>query len=196
MTDYDAAAHISEEVKKASIAAPVAIFVAVIGTGMIGWVLNVVLIICSGDLAELPGPSGSAFLQIMTNRMGKTGALIIWPFVCLVAFFTVQTATQANARTFYAFSRDGGLPDRGLFGKVNRFTKTPVWAVWLTIGIAAALGCLYWASEIAVEAVFSMCAVALDLSYLIPIVARRVFEVSGNVCADVVWTVYSSVSLS
>ena len=34
MTDYDAAAHISEEVKKASIAAPVAIFVAVIGTGV------------------------------------------------------------------------------------------------------------------------------------------------------------------
>jgi hypothetical protein len=34
MTDYDAAAHISEEVKKAAIAAPVAIFVAVIGTGV------------------------------------------------------------------------------------------------------------------------------------------------------------------
>lgn len=34
MTDYDAAAHISEEVKKAAIAAPVAIFVAVLGTGV------------------------------------------------------------------------------------------------------------------------------------------------------------------
>jgi hypothetical protein len=37
MTDYDATAHISEEVKKASIAAPVAIFVAVLGTGIVGW---------------------------------------------------------------------------------------------------------------------------------------------------------------
>jgi hypothetical protein len=34
MTDYDAAAHISEEVHRAAIAAPVAIFVAVIGTGV------------------------------------------------------------------------------------------------------------------------------------------------------------------
>jgi hypothetical protein len=59
--------------------------VAVIGTGMLGWVLNVVMVLCSGDLADLPGPSGSAFLQIMANRMGKTGALVIWPFVCLVA---------------------------------------------------------------------------------------------------------------
>jgi amino acid transporter len=81
MTDYDAAAHISEEVHKAAIAAPVAIFVAVVNTGLIGFVLNVVLVLCSGDLADLPGPGGSAFLQIMYLRMGKTGALVIWPFV-------------------------------------------------------------------------------------------------------------------
>lgn len=176
MTDYDAAAHISEEVKKAAIAAPVAIFVAVIGTGMIGWLLNIVMVLCSGDLADLPGASGSAFLQIMVLRMGKTGALIIWPFVCLVAFFTVQTATQANARTFYAFSRDGGLPDRGVFGRINNYTKTPIYAVWLTIAISVLMGSLYWASLIAVQAIFSMCAVALDLSYVIPVIGRRIFE--------------------
>lgn len=176
MTDYDAAAHISEEVKKAAIAAPVAIFVAVLGTGMIGWILNVVLVLCSGPLENLPGASGNAFLEIMVLRMGKTGALIIWPFVCMVAFFTVQTATQANARTFYAFSRDGGLPDRGLFGKINAYTKTPIFAVWLVIAIAILMGCLDWASTIAVQAIFSMCAVALDISYTIPIIGRRIFE--------------------
>ncbi|KAJ9102235.1 hypothetical protein QFC19_004779 [Naganishia cerealis] len=177
MTDYDAAAHISEEVKKAAIAAPVAIFVAVIGTGALGWVLNVVMVLCSGDINDLPGISGSAFLTIMANRMGKTGALILWPFVCLVAFFTVQTATQACARTFYAFryglSRDGGLPDRGLFGRLNGYTKTPVWSVWLVIVLSIAMGALSWASLIAAQAIFSMCAVAMDLSYVIPVVCRR-----------------------
>jgi amino acid transporter len=64
MTDYDAAAHISEEVHRAAIAAPVAIFVAVIGTGALGWVLNVVLVLCSPDIATLPGASGSAFLEV------------------------------------------------------------------------------------------------------------------------------------
>jgi len=146
---------------------------------MIGWVLNVVLVLCSGPLLDLPGPSGSAFLQIMVNRMGKTGALVIWPFVCLVAFFTVQTATQANARTFYAFSRDGGLPDRGVFGRINKYTKTPIYSVWLVIFISVLMGCLLWASPIAVQAVFSMCAVALDLSYVIPVIGRRWFEVSN-----------------
>lgn len=42
MTDYDATAHISEEVKKASIRAPVAIVIAVAGTGIFGWVYNIV----------------------------------------------------------------------------------------------------------------------------------------------------------
>jgi hypothetical protein len=36
-TDYDAAAHISEEVHRAAIAAPVAIFVAVLNTGVSGF---------------------------------------------------------------------------------------------------------------------------------------------------------------
>lgn len=37
---------------------------AVIGTGLIGWLLNIVLVLCSGPLENLPGPSGSAFLQV------------------------------------------------------------------------------------------------------------------------------------
>jgi len=40
----------SEEVRRAAFAAPVAIFVAVIGTGILGWLLNIVLILCSGSL--------------------------------------------------------------------------------------------------------------------------------------------------
>jgi amino acid transporter len=78
MTGYDATSHISEEVKRASYAAPAAIVIAVIGTGLLGWLLNIVLVLCSGPLTDLPGPSGSAFLQIMTLRMGKEGALFLW----------------------------------------------------------------------------------------------------------------------
>ena len=43
MTDYDAVAHISFEVRRAAYAAPVALFTAVLGTRMIGWLLNVSL---------------------------------------------------------------------------------------------------------------------------------------------------------
>ncbi|KAJ7584947.1 APC amino acid permease [Mycena floridula] len=176
MTDYDATAHISEEVKRAAYAAPSAIFIAVIGTGIIGWLLNIVMVLCSGDLAELPGPSGSAFLQIMANRMGKAGALVLWVFVCFTAFFVVQTALQAASRTIYAFSRDHGLPDAGYFGQNSKKTQTPIRAILLTTFVSFIPGLLDLASPIAANAIFSLTAISLDLSYIIPIFLRRVYQ--------------------
>lgn len=135
MTDYDATAHISEEVKRASIAAPVAIFIAVIGTGVFGWIYNIVFVMCSGDISLLPGPSGYSAATIIANNVGKTGFLILWSFVCFTAFAVVTTALQANARTFQAFSRDNGLPDRGIFAKLAG-NKIPINAVWLVCFIS------------------------------------------------------------
>ncbi|KIL65806.1 hypothetical protein M378DRAFT_161822 [Amanita muscaria Koide BX008] len=176
MTDYDATAHISEEVKRAAYAAPSAIFIAVIGTGLIGWLFNIVLVLCSGPLENLPGPSGSAVLEIMQLRMGKAGALFLWTFVCITAFFVVQTALQAVSRMAYAFSRDNGLPDRGYFGKVSESTKTPLRAVWLATIVSILPGLLEFASPVAVNAIFSLTAMALDLSYIIPIAMRRLYQ--------------------
>ncbi|WFD29838.1 polyamine transporter tpo5 [Malassezia sp. CBS 17886] len=178
MTDYDATAHISEEVQRAAIAAPVAIIIAVSGTGIVGWLLNIVLVIVSGDVADgdsTTWPGGLAMAEIIRARIGKVGFLVIWPFVCCVAFFVVTTALQANARSFYAFSRDHGLPDRGFFAKINRVTGTTVNAVWLVVVPCIALGCLAFASTTAVNAIFALAALGMDMSYLVPIVSRQIF---------------------
>lgn len=179
MTDYDATAHISEEVHRAAIAAPVAIMIAVLGTGIVGWLLNIVLVIVSGDVAtsdDSTWPGGLAMAEIIHSRIGKVGFLVIWPFVCCVAFFVVTTALQANARSFYAFSRDNGLPDRGVFARINRFTGTTVNAVWLVIFPCVLLGCLGLASYDALSAIFALAALGMDFSYLIPIVSRQLFQ--------------------
>lgn len=52
--------------------------VPVIGTGLIGWLLNIVVVLCSGPLENLPGASGLAFLEIMHMRIGRAGALFLW----------------------------------------------------------------------------------------------------------------------
>ncbi|KAL4401367.1 polyamine transporter Tpo5 [Malassezia pachydermatis] len=179
MTDYDATAHISEEVHRASIAAPVAIMVAVAGTGIVGWLLNIVLVITSGDVVNGDVdqmPAGLAMAEIMRMRMGKVGFLVVWPFVCLVAFFVVTTATQANARSFYAFSRDRGLPDRRFFSKIFKPTGTTANAVWLVIVLCMLLGCLGFISQTAINAIFALAALGMDISYLIPIVCRQIFQ--------------------
>ena len=101
---------------------------------------------------------------------------------------------QANARTFHAFSRDRGLPDRGVFSRLAP-NKIPVYAVWLVCLISggfyfvcdensslttnnpsALLGLLSLASVTAVNAVFSLCAIALDTSYVIPIICKLIFR--------------------
>ncbi|KIJ47259.1 hypothetical protein M422DRAFT_74835 [Sphaerobolus stellatus SS14] len=173
--DYDATAHISEEVHRASYAAPAAIFIAVIGTGLIGWLFNIVLILCSGPLENLPGPSGNAVLQIMQLRMGTAGALVLWTPVCFTAFAVVQYALQANSRTVFAFSRDHGLPDRGLFGRISKTTQTPLYSVWIVVLVSFLPGLLDLASPVAANAIFSLTAMALDSSYIIPIILRRVY---------------------
>ncbi|TFK60209.1 APC amino acid permease [Pluteus cervinus] len=173
VTDYDATAHISEEVKRAAYAAPAAIFIAVVGTGLIGWLLNIVAVLCSGPLENFPGASGSSFLEILVIRLGVPGALVVWTFVCLTAFFVCQTALQAASRTIYAFSRDHGLPDAGYFGKTSRLTHTPLRAIWFTTIVSILPGLLDLASPVAANAVFSLTAIALDLSYIIPIILRR-----------------------
>ncbi|EKM52668.1 uncharacterized protein PHACADRAFT_198715 [Phanerochaete carnosa HHB-10118-sp] len=176
MTGYDATAHVSEEVRRASYLAPFAIFIAVAGTGVIGWLLNIVLVLCSGPFENLPGPSDSAFLQILVLRIGKPGALFLWSLVCLTAFFVAQTGLQAGSRTIYAFSRDHGLPDGGFFGRVSTQTRTPLRAVWFTTFASVLPGLLDLASPIAANAIFAITAMAFDLSYIVPIFLRRVYS--------------------
>ncbi|GAA5849196.1 hypothetical protein JCM8547_006475 [Rhodosporidiobolus lusitaniae] len=177
MTDYDATAHISEEVKKAAVAAPVAIIVAVASTGVLGWIYNIIYVLCSGPMDELPGLSGYAAATIIVRNVGKKGFYVLWSFVCFTAFAVVSAALQATARTVHAFSRDNALPDRGFFAK-NAKNKVPINAVWLTCFFCACLGMLDFAGSggVVINAVFSLCAIALDSSYCIPIACKIIFR--------------------
>lgn len=116
----------------------------------------------------------------MYLRIGKAGTLFLWTFVCMTAFFVVQyvslslqplcrtflhllknnrTALQASSRTFYAFSRDHGFPDKGYFGRMSKLTQTPLNAVWLNVFLSILPGLLDLASPVAAGAIFSLTAV-------------------------------------
>lgn len=107
-------------------------------------------------LLDLADPLRDFLCQILLFRIGKSGALLLWVPVCLVAFFTVHVALHANSRSVYAFSRDRAFPDKGLMGKLNGTTKTPLWAVWSLIVGSLGLGALIFLSREAANAVFSM----------------------------------------
>jgi hypothetical protein len=111
--------------------------------------------------------------------------------------------------------RATGLPDRGYFGVNSRITMTPLRAIWATTLLSILPGLLDLASPIAATAIFSLTTIALDLSYIIPITLRRVFQnhpevmfkpgpfymgdgLLGWVCnlTCIVWTLFICVILS
>ncbi|KIM68949.1 hypothetical protein SCLCIDRAFT_7133 [Scleroderma citrinum Foug A] len=78
----------------------------------------------------------------------------------------------AASRQAFAFSRDGVLPFSSILSRVNKYTRTPVNAVWFVIITAGLLGLLSFAGTQAINAIFSVTVNALYIAYIIPIVSR------------------------
>jgi amino acid transporter len=104
----------SEETHDAAIRGPVAIRMAVIVSGVVGWMLTVTFCFCLSDYDQvLASPTGMAAAQIFLNAGGRVGGTAMWFFVILIQFFTGCSAMLADTRMAYAFSRDDALPFSG-----------------------------------------------------------------------------------
>jgi amino acid transporter len=103
MTDYDATAHITEEISEPEVKAPWAISLAMLFTYIAGFLFNIVLCFCMGDPAEiLLSPIVQPVAQIFYNSLGKGGGIfftvcgfIIIKFVC----FTAMVSLSLNHRS-------------------------------------------------------------------------------------------------
>lgn len=101
----------SEETHDAAIRGPVAIRMAVLVSGVVGWMLTITLCFCMQDFdGILNSPTGLPAAQIFFNAAGRTGGTAMWAWVILVQFFTGCSAMLADTRMAYAFSRDDALP--------------------------------------------------------------------------------------
>jgi len=106
MTDYDATAHIAEEIKNPAVKAPVAIISALGATYVLGWILNIVLCLCMGSFPDLlTTPTGLPAAQIFYNVLGKNGGITFMVLSAIICNFTGATALQAQSRTLFALAR-------------------------------------------------------------------------------------------
>jgi len=176
MTDYDATAHITEEISEPEIKAPWAISMAMLCTYVLGFLFNIVLVFCMGDADEvLASPIYQPVAQIFYNSLGKGASIFFTVSAFLILQFVCWTATQALARTVFAFSRDKLIPFSSVWTKINRWTGTPLYAVWISIFWCIAINLIALGSYIAISGVFNVCAIALDWSYVIPIACKVAF---------------------
>ncbi|PQE07864.1 amino acid permease protein [Rutstroemia sp. NJR-2017a WRK4] len=173
MTDYDATAHITEEIDEPEKKAPWAISMAMLFTYVAGWLFNIVLCFCMGDPADILATTiGQPVAQLFYNSLGKGGAIFYTVCGFIILEFVCWTAMQALARTVFAFSRDRLVPFSNVWTKIMPLTGTPIAAVWISVFLCIAINLIGLGSYTAISGVFNVCAIALDWSYCIPILCK------------------------
>lgn len=177
MTDYDATAHIAEEIKNPAIKAPIAIISALGTTYVLGWVLNLVMAFCMGTDINglLTSTTALPAAQLYYNVLGKSGATAFMALSVIIGNFTGATALQAQSRTLYALSRDQMIPLSSVWVKINSITHTPIYAVWINVAFCIAITLIGLGSQEAILAIFNTCAIALDWSYCIPFLCKVIW---------------------
>jgi amino acid transporter len=107
MTDYDATAHITEEMKNPALKAPVGILTGLGVTYILGFGLNIALAVNSGDNWPdlLTTPTGLPVAQLFYNVLGKQGGVAFTVLAAVICNFTGASCLQAQARTCFALCR-------------------------------------------------------------------------------------------
>jgi amino acid permease (GABA permease) len=176
MTDYDATAHITEEISEPEVKAPWAISLAMLFTYLAGFLFTIVLCFCMGDTADiLASPIVQPVAQIYYNSLGPAGGIFFTVCGFLIIKFVCFTAMQSLARTVFAFSRDQLIPFSNVWTKINSLTGTPIYAVWISVFFCILINLIGLGSYAAIAGVFNVCAIALDWSYCIPIFCKLAF---------------------
>src|SRR6478672_7269473 len=173
-TGYDASAHVAEETKNASVAAPKGMVRSVWVSILAGWVLLVAVTAAIQDYrAERNSATGLPPAQIFIDATGRTLGIFLL-FICAVAqFFCGMASVTANSRMSYAFSRDGALPGSRLWAKVNVRTGTPTNSIWLCVTCSLILALPALKSLTAYFAVTSIAVIGLYIAYVVPVFLRR-----------------------
>ncbi|ODV60029.1 amino acid permease [Ascoidea rubescens DSM 1968] len=171
MTCYDSASRISEEVHNAAYYTPLAIALALTVTAILGWVLVIVFTLSMGtDIdAILNSQTGQPIVAVYTHAMGKQAATAYLTLAFIIIWFTGAVACCSTSRGIWSFARDRGLPYHKFLGKVNKRTGVPLNSLWILVLIMCLLSLINLGSTVAMNAIFSACAIATDWSYVVVI---------------------------
>ena len=192
--DFDSCVHMSEEASNASRAVPWGIVSSVGITGVLGFLINIVLAACMDPNPEnlLGSKFGQPMAQIYYDALGKHGALALMSLLFITQFCMGLSCTVAASRQTWgkscqtprektftdkpAFSRDGALPFSSFFRPISaRFGYIPVRTIWGCVLSAAVLGMLCLIAPAAASALFSLCVAGNYLAWGIAIASRIIW---------------------
>jgi amino acid transporter len=173
-TGYDASAHTAEETKGAAVAAAQGVWRSVFFSALIGWFVLLAFLFAATD--EQAVNDGAGFVgSIFTSALDSWAAKLVLIIATIGQLFCGAAGLTSASRTWYAFSRDRGMPGWWLFRRVNR-DRVPFNAV-IAVAVASlviAIPALFGKNDIpfAFFALTGICTVGLYLAYIIPVFLR------------------------
>jgi len=138
ITGFDASAHIAEETRRASRTAAVGMYMSVIASVVLGWILLLAVTFAIPSTEGALENIGTLVPWIWKESMSQGWAEVLL-FVCVVAqFFCVTASITSASRMMFAFSRDGAVPGHRVWRQLapNRVPRNAVWAI---VGLAGLL---------------------------------------------------------
>jgi amino acid transporter len=163
-TGYDASAHVTEETLDPRRNAPWGMFIAVLVSGVCGYMVLLAVTLAIGDLPAAAS-SSNPFVYIAEHALGAAfGRATVWSILVAMWLCGLSSVT-ANARMIFAFARDGGLPASAWLARVSPTHRTPAVAVWMAVSLAF-LGAVY---SKAYDVIVSISTIGLYVSYILPV---------------------------
>ncbi len=176
-TGYDASAHTAEETRGAAVAAAKGVWRSVFYSAIAGWAVLLAFLFAAHDVPGINkagGSSISVFETAMANHIW--GAKLVLIIATVGQLFCGAAGLTSASRTWYAFSRDRGMPGWWLFRRLNA-QRVPLYAV-IAVSVASLIITIpaYWGNKVGVPwayfAITAICTVGLYIAYIIPVYLR------------------------
>ncbi|MGZ5340788.1 MAG: amino acid permease, partial [Solirubrobacterales bacterium] len=145
-TGYDASAHTAEETRGAAIAAANGLWRAVFWSAIIGWFVLLAFLFAATDEAGIT-EAGGASIAIFDTALSTAAAKAVLIIATVGQLFCGAAGLTSASRTWYAFSRDRGIPGWPVFRRINR-QKVPIYSV-LAISVASLIVAIpaFWSTK-------------------------------------------------
>ena len=173
-TGYDASAHTAEETKGAATAAAQGVWRSVFWSAVIGWFVLLGFLFAASDVDAVNEGAGAVF-AIFESSLDPWAAKLVILIATVGQIFCGAAGLTSASRTWYAFSRDRGMPGWELFRRVNR-DRVPFNAVIAVsfFALVIAIPALFGENDypFAFFALTGICTVGLYLAYIIPVYLR------------------------
>jgi amino acid transporter len=169
-TGFDGSAHIAEETVDPRRRAPWGMVMAVVVSGFFGYLLVLSLAWVIPDIRQVlttkdaSGNAIPAVLAIVQRTIGERAGAAVLGLTVLAMWFCGMSSVTSLSRTFYAFSRDKGMPLWRHWSSIGA-RQTPSRAIWLSV-ILAFVALVYSG---AYSVVTSISVVGFYISYIIPV---------------------------